>query len=34
MEIVTNEYNENMTLRDGWIEVFDHVVGLVEFAYV
>ena len=34
MELVTNEYLENDTLRDSWIDVFDHVVGLVDFAYV
>lgn len=34
MDIVTNENNENETLKETWILVFDHVVGQVEFAYV
>ena len=32
--LVTNEYQENQVLKDSWTEVFDNVVGQVEFEYV
>lgn len=32
--LVTNELQENQVLKDAWTEVFDHVVGQVDFAYV
>lgn len=34
IQIITNEYNENETLRDSWIECFDALVGKVDFDYV
>lgn len=32
--LVTNELQENQVLKDAWTEVFDQVVGQVDFAYV
>ena len=34
MTIITNEANENQTLKDSWMRLYDLIVGSIDFDYV
>ena len=34
MTIISNEANENQTLKDSWMRLYDLIVGSIDFDYV